>query len=423
MTAPANPLPDDDLPRRVVVAGGGVAGLEACLALRAYAGEGEVQIDLLAPEDQFEYRPLSVLTPFTGEPAWRLDLSRFAGDQGLRHDRDSLASVDVEGQCVRTAGGRSLPYHALLVAIGARMRRHIPGALTFHGTPDLNAFRRMLSALERLDDSRVVFAVPVGASWPLPLYELALMTAGHLAARGVSGIELAVVTPEPAPLHIFGERASAAITEMLAAHRIELRTGVRPASAEDGDLWLVNGERIAADRVVTLPGLVGRPIDGLPHDRDGFVPVDEFGRVVGAPWVYSAGDLTNFSLKQGGIATQQADVAAQAILAQLGFPIEPTPFRPVLQGVLLTHRDPTYLRARPGGDAASEPRGSALWWPPSKIAGRYLSPYLTLVAGAPRTPELRPSADLIPVEVDVDQAVRAIRSVVAATADDALPAS
>jgi hypothetical protein len=48
---------------RVLIAGGGVAGLEALLALRALAGD-LVDLELLAPEPAFWYRPLAVAEPF-----------------------------------------------------------------------------------------------------------------------------------------------------------------------------------------------------------------------------------------------------------------------------------------------------------------------------------------------------------------------
>jgi sulfide:quinone oxidoreductase len=56
--------------------------------------------------------------------------------------------------------------------------------------------------------------------------------------------------------------------------------------------------------------------------------------------------LTQFPLKQGGIATQQADVAAASIAAHAGADIEPHPFRPVLRGLLLTGMTPRYLAER-----------------------------------------------------------------------------
>ena len=354
---------------------------------------------------------MAVLEPFGDGATWHLELERFARDQEVVHRVDGLASVDVAGSCAHTTAGGTLPYHALLVTTGACPRRQLASALTFRGSEDSHAFERLLEDLEAGRDQRVVFVVPDGAHWSLPLYELALMTAGRLAARGRGRAHVTILTPEPAPLHLFGARASEAVRRQLQAHHIELRTGAHATEAGDGELTLLDGERIPADHVVALPRLTGRPVEGLPHDRDGFIPVDEHQRVAGSPGVYAAGDLTTFPFKQGGIATQQADAAVEAILAQLGFPIEPRPFRPVLQGVLLSDREPTYMRATVGGAEPPAPRTVSLWWPPSKIAGRYLSPYLALRAGAPRTPEVGPSTEVLPVEVDIGEAVRAGRPV------------
>ena len=95
----------------------------------------------------------------------------------------------------------------------------------------------------------------------------------------------------------------------------------------------------------------------------------------GLPDVYAVGDMTSRPLKQGGLATQQADAAAAAIAAAAGAPVEAAAYRPVLRAMLLTGDRPRYLRRAPGdrGRAADE----APWWPPHKIAGRELAPYLT----------------------------------------------
>ena len=113
-----------------------------------------------------------------------------------------------------------------------------------------------------------------------------------------------------------------------------------------------SGERLDVDRVVTLPTLSGPAIHGLPHDAAGFLPVDPHGRVKGVTAVYAAGDATDFEIKQGGLACQQADVAAQAIAADAGLPIEPTPFVPLLQGALVTEHHIRWL----GGDGRASPR-------------------------------------------------------------------
>jgi sulfide:quinone oxidoreductase len=210
------------------------------------------------------------------------------------------------------------------------------------------------------------------------------MASVELRNRGVSDAEITVVTPEPEPLRIFGAAAGAAIRDMLAARGVELVTGARPLAARDGRLMLQGAEPLASDAVVALPALSGPHLYGLPADGDGYLPVDAHGRVAGVDGVYAAGDATTFPIKQGGLATQQADAVAEAIAEDLGVRHGAAPFRPVLRGLLLTGGAPLYLRAELSEPAeAATARtlrgvasGRALWWPPGKVAGRYLAPYL-----------------------------------------------
>jgi sulfide:quinone oxidoreductase len=139
-----------------------------------------------------------------------------------------------------------------------------------------------------------------------------------------------------------------------------------------------HGRTLEADRIVALPVTTPIQIDGLPRDRDGFLPVDAHGRVRDTEDVYAAGDGTWFPVKQGGLACQQADAAADMIAVQAGAELEPAPFRPVLRGELLTGGEPLFIRNDISGAAGdrSEASGHILWWPPGKVAGAYLAPYL-----------------------------------------------
>jgi sulfide:quinone oxidoreductase len=124
--------------------------------------------------------------------------------------------------------------------------------------------------------------------------------------------------------------------------------------------------------------LYGPHIKGLPADPEGFIPVDEWSRVRGAERVYAAGDATDFAIKYGGIAAQQADAAAQSIAALAGAQLQPQPFHPVIEAVLLTADKPRRLYAQITGghgvqSSSVEPVQSP---PPPKIAARYLAPYL-----------------------------------------------
>jgi sulfide:quinone oxidoreductase len=404
-------MPVDDAPR-IVIAGGGVAGLEACLALRSFLDEAQLGIDLLCPEPRFEYRPLAVLEPFEGAPAWSMALDTFAADQGVRLVHDALRAIDPERRVAIAAGGGVLPYDALLVCVGARSVRAVAGAITFRGGRDAGAVRAALDAVGPGKHATIAFTAPLGTFWTLPLYELAILAAARLRARGTQA-HVVLASPEPAALQVFGARASATVHMLLDAHGIEFKGGVRPVAADAGELELDDGQRIGADAVIALPGLRGREVAGLPQDAEGFVVTDEHGRVDGLDGVYAAGDLTSFPLKQGGIAAQQADAAADAILASLGVQIVPRPFEAVLRGVLYTDREPAYLRAATPA-SASAPQSYSMWWPPSKIAGHHLAPYLTVRAGAPRAPEVRPRTGIVPVSIDV-------RAVASALAGDVPP--
>ena len=379
----------------VLIAGGGVAALELMLGLRRLAGEA-VDIDLLSPTRDFAYAPLAVAEPFGVEHVRRFGLAEIADEQRACTRVGALAAVDPGRRLAITADGASVDYDLLVIATGARPRESLPGALTFVHEADRQAFRSLLDELTEGASRRVVFAVPGGVVWALPLYELALMTASYLGARQIGAARLSLVTPEEAPLGLFGADASRAVHELLSERGIALHTGTYPAAIGDGCLVVTPGDPLPADRVVTLPRLEGPFLPGLPHDAAGFIPTDAHGRVQGVDDVYAAGDVTNFPIKQGGIATQQADAVAEAIAARAGADVAPQPFRPVLRGLLLTGSTPSYMSAEitGGRGETSTVDMEPLWWPPSKIAGRYLSHYWARVAAA------EPASSGIRIEVD-----------------------
>jgi len=367
---------------RVLIAGGGVAALEAALALRDLAGE-RLAVELCSPRDDFVYRPFAVGEPYAAASLLRYDLRSLAERIGASFRPGGVSSVEPEARKASSRDGAVLPYDYLLVAPGARMLWAVPGAVTFWGVADDGGVGGVVRRLRAGGLRDVVFTMPGGRNWALPLYELALLAAAVLAKSGIEDAKLTVVTPEDAPLELFGRAVGVQMWELLGEHGIEVVTGASPVAFEDGCLQVAPGEPIETGAVVSLPRLEGRRIDGLPHDEEGFLRVDEHGAVLGVEGVYAAGDVTSFPVKQGGIATQEADVAAEAIAAAAGCEVEPQPFDPVLRGVLWTGGRPRYLYGRPaGGHGEVSKLSEEAPWPEAegKIIGRYLTPFL---AGLP----------------------------------------
>jgi sulfide:quinone oxidoreductase len=356
----------------VVIVGGGPAALEAALALHRLAGE-HVRTTVLAPESSLTYRPLSVLAPFAAGGAPVYPMERMAADAGFTHLRGRLARVNPAAHTITTVAGEEIGYDALLIASGARPVEPFRVATAFTGS--LSDQERLHGIVQDVEEGylhRIVFVVPSGATWPLPLYELALMLAERAFQMGVDA-DLQLVTPEPAPLDVFGPDASREVASLLAEAKIALHTAATPKLLERGRLEVrPGGPILEVERIVSLPRLAGPAIDGLPANPEGFLVTDEHARVQGVANVYAAGDVTAFAIKQGGIACQQADAAAAHIAARAGAQIAPAPFTPVLRGVLLTEMWARYLRREEGSQVAAR----ALWWPPTKIAGRELAAYL-----------------------------------------------
>jgi sulfide:quinone oxidoreductase len=361
----------------VVIAGGGVAALEAMLAVRELAGD-RTEVSVLAPEEDFVYRPMTVREPFAYGPARRYPMRRLVEDAGAELIVDALEWVDPGGRIAHTRAGAELSYDALVLALGATARARFEHALTIDDRRLEETFRGLVQDVEDGYVSSLAFVVPGRMAWPLPIYELALMTAGRAFDMDVE-LAVSIVTPEDGPLAIFGGIVSDAVAGLLREARIEVITSSYAEIPEPGHVEISPGERrLTVDRVVALPELFGPAVRGIPLAEHGFINVDPHAHVPGVGPVYAAGDATDFAVKFGGIAAQQADAAAESIAALAGAPVTPEPFHPVIHGILLTDKRPRYLTARiTGGQGfGSEISDTPSWSPPSKIHARRLAPYL-----------------------------------------------
>ncbi|MEY2441645.1 MAG: sulfide:quinone oxidoreductase [bacterium] len=378
-------------PLRVVIVGGGIAALEAVLALHDL-GNAQLRVTLIAPEPDFTMRPLAVAAPFNRGRVDRLGLQQVMAEHGGRFVRGAVLSVDADARVVTLSSGADIAYDALVLALGARAVPAFLHAQTFGAEP--LALNGIVADLEQGWTTSVAFVVPRGCAWPLPLYELALMTAQDVWAMNIDRVDIHFVTPELEPLGLFGRRASAAVAELLDAAEITLHRGVHAQIPYSGCIDTGAGRLLNVDSVIALPLLEGRKLDGIPSTAHGFIPVDDAGLVEGLDRVYAVGDATDRPIKQGGLACQQADVTAAHIAALAGAPIEVPPLTQVLHGRLLTGTGDRFLRRDPA-EVQGAWSDAPLSWSTAKVSGEYLSPYLVAkdVVHLPvRTP--RPAAGM-----------------------------
>jgi sulfide:quinone oxidoreductase len=370
----------------VVICGGGIAGVEGLLRLRGLAGE-QVSITLLSAVEELAYRPLAVREPFGRLGVRRYPLKRIASDAGARLVHDRLAWVDRKASALNTAGGARLSYDALLLAVGARERPPYQHAQVFNVANADQTFHGLVQDLELGYVKSIAFVQPEGPSWPLPLYELALMTAEHAHSMNIDP-EITVLTPEETPLAAFGGGAGEAVTRLLFAAGIGLRAGARVNVPAPRQL-LLDGETVEAERIVTLPRITGPAVRGIPAGTDWFIPIDQRCRVRNTDGrIFAAGDATDFPVKFGGIGAQQADTAAAGVAHLAGAADEPPPLQPVIRGMLLTGGEPLYLAAQLIGGHGwhTEVYAEPPWQADEKVVAEELGSYLSTLEpqAAPR---------------------------------------
>jgi sulfide:quinone oxidoreductase len=364
---------------RVVIAGAGVAALEAAGALHSLAAS-RVSITLVAPDRMFRTRALQPLVPFGVDSPRGASVHALADRLDAQLVEDRVSWVDRDRYTVHCRSGRAIAFEALVLGVGASVHVRYPQALTLHdgaGAP----LTQLVSDITSGHVRRVAFIAPERMAWPLPLYETALMTAA-LGREHQRGLSLTVVTGEAAPLQAFGERAGAELRSLLEQHDIDLLTGTRCQVPTAGRVVLLGNHHgatreLTVDRVVALPELVGPHIRGLPSAPHGFIPIDHLCRVQGLGGVYAAGDGTDYPVKHGAIAAQQAQVAARHIAAAAGADVTPHPFHPTLTGMLLTGGTPRYLTARLIGGHPFRSTAGAVPVEAADAAAKVVAPYLT----------------------------------------------
>src|ERR1035441_2920392 len=330
---------------RVVIAGGGVAGLEAALALGELA-PGLTATTVLAPNSEFVDRLVPVGEPSPSPQPNRYALEPIVRDAGAELVADELAWVDPVKRVVHTRSDGELEYDVLVLALGARITPRYKHAITIDDRQLDETLHGLIQDVEEGYVKSVAFVAPGRMAWPLPLYELALMTSTRAFDMDVE-VDITIVTPEDSPLAIFGSLASSAIGDRLTKAKIKTITSAYAEIPRTGEIVINPGDRyLKVDRVVALPELYGPSVRGVPLSEHGFLRVDSHCKLVDMEGIYAAGDATEFAIKHGGVSSQQADAAAESIAALAGAPLTPQQFHPVIRGMLLTGDTPLYLTAR-----------------------------------------------------------------------------
>ncbi|MFD5228059.1 NAD(P)/FAD-dependent oxidoreductase [Streptomyces qaidamensis] len=276
--------PGSSAPRRVVVAGAGMAGVQTAVALRERGFTGDVILLGAEPHQPYDRPPLSkaVLLGKSEGSAFDVDFEALGVELRLGCEVLGLRPADHE---LDTEDG-AVPYDVLVVATGAEPVR-LPGA---EGVPGVHLLRTLDDA-ERL---RPVLArrhdiVVVGAGW---------IGAEFATAAREAGCAVTVVEAAERPLAgALPAEVAAPMTGWYADAGVTLRTHARVERVEPGAVLLDDGSRLPAGAVVV--GIGARPAtawlagSGIELGSHGEIVADEHLRT-SVPDVYAVGDCASF---------------------------------------------------------------------------------------------------------------------------------
>jgi NADH:quinone reductase (non-electrogenic) len=327
---------------RVIVVGGGFAGLAAVRALRSAAAD----VLLLDRCNHHTFQPLlyQVATAGLAAPSISAPLRHI-----LRSQRNAtvilgeVRSIDIDGRTVDADGIRH-PYDFLVVATGSthayfghdEWARDAPGLKTLEDALRIRA--RVLTAFERAEATAdraaqiewLTFLIVGGGATGVELAGTLAEIARHTLKREFRHIDPAsarvlLVEAGPRVLPSFPESLSAKARQQLERLGVLVRTG-HPVTSLDERGVVMGGERVAARTVLWAAGVAASPLGaalGVAVDRAGRVLVTPQLGIPGHPEVFVAGDLAAVPQELGAVpaiapaAKQMGHFAGTAILAKL----------------------------------------------------------------------------------------------------------
>lgn len=286
--------------RRILVLGGGFAGLWSALAAaraREAFGAGQIEVVLL---NDTPWHSIRVRNYEADLSETRVALDEVLAPVGVRRVEGKATGIDVATRTVAyddAKGPQTLGYDRLVFALGSQLARpNLPG-LAEHGfdVDTYAAAMRLNAHIAGLGPRAASTVLVVGGG--LTGIEAAAEMPGKLQAAGVAAPRVVLADHAPRIGSDMGEGAVPVIEEALAALGVERRGGVSVASVDAKGATLATGERIEAETVVWCAGMRAHPLTAtLPvaRDRLGRLPVDSFLKIEGLEAEFAAGDVASF---------------------------------------------------------------------------------------------------------------------------------
>jgi len=318
---------------RVLVMGGGFAGVEAAIYLR----KQEIEVTLVSDRDYFYIYPTSIWIP-TGEVTREdvsVPLDKLAMKHGFQLIVDPVSQFDAKTKKVTLASGRVLEnFDYIVAALGQDKLQHkgIEHTLSICGKPEeATMLYEKLDALIMKDKGKIAMGFggnpkDTSAVRGGPAFEVLFNVHNYLKKKGVrDNFELTFFAPMPKPGQKMGEKALVMMDSMFVKLNIHKKVGSKIVTFTEDSIEFEDGSSIESDLTMFISAGTGHGIlreSGLPLSDAGFVVTNAYNEIEGFEGIYAIGDSASlmgpeWRAKQGHVAEVMAKNVAYNIAMKI----------------------------------------------------------------------------------------------------------
>lgn len=318
---------------KVLVLGGGFAGVEAAIFMRKKG----LEVTLVSDRDYFYIYPTSIWIP-TGDVTREdisIPLDKLAMKHGFQLIVDPVVSLNAKEKEVTLASGRVLNgYPYIVLAMGQDKLHHkgMEHTLSICGKPEeATALYEKLDALVLKGEGKIAigFGGNVKDTSSVrggPAFEVLFNIHHYLEKKGLrESMELTFFAPMEKPGQKMGDKALVAIDKIFENFNIHKKVGSKITHFEEEAIVFEDGTRLESDLTMFISAGKGHSIlekSGLPLSNAGYVESNEYNEVEGHEGIYAIGDATalmgpTWRAKQGHIAEAMARNVAYNILMHM----------------------------------------------------------------------------------------------------------
>ena len=320
--------------KKVLVLGGGFAGVEASIYLKK---NKNIEVTMVSDRDYFYIYPTSIWIPTGGTTKEQISvpLDQLAVKHGFQVIVDAVEVLDAEAKKVTLASGRILEgYDYIVVALGQDKMgaKGIENTLSICGKPEEAVeLHKRLEALVEKGSGKIAMGFggnPKDSSAVRggPAFEVLFNVNTFLKRKGIRDkFELTFFAPMEKPGQKMGPKALVMMDKMFGMTNINKKVGSKITSFEADGVNFEDGTKLESDLIMFISAGKGHSVleaSTLPLTDAGFVVTNEFNEVEGFEGIYAIGDSASlmgpeWRAKQGHVAEIMAKNVANNIAVNI----------------------------------------------------------------------------------------------------------